>query len=61
MKNKKVTEPTHRGTPINGKYYFPLRKQYRGCLGERNLPPFPANTFVMQSLSGIVHFHYGLN
>lgn len=41
--------------------YAPIKKQYRGYLGEHNCPQFPANTYVMQSLHKVVHFHYCLN
>lgn len=41
--------------------YLPIRKQYRGVLNEKNLPTFPANTWVFQSMTTIVHFHYCLN
>lgn len=48
---------------IDGKnrVYMPIKKQYRGYLGERNCPQFPANSFIFQSTSTIVHFHYCLN
>lgn len=52
----------HEGIKIDGKMYFPLRKQYRGVLNpNKNLPPFHANTWMFQSMAGIVHFHYALN
>jgi hypothetical protein len=53
--------PKHNATFINGVAFFPLKKQYRGVLNEKQLPSYIANTWLMQSTSGIVHFHYALN
>lgn len=48
---------------IDGKErrYAKISKKYRGYIGERNAPQFPANSFVMQSISTIIHFQYCLN
>lgn len=62
MKNKIKSHETISIT-IEGKArrYATIKKQYRGYLGERNAPQFPANTFVFQSLNSVIHFYYGLN
>jgi len=34
---------------------------YAGYLGAHNKPEYPAYSYVMQSMTAVIHFHYCLN
>jgi hypothetical protein len=50
---------TYYSLPIPG--WCIIKKQYSGYLGQHNKPDFPAKSYVLQSMAGIIHFHFCLN